>query len=58
MTLKEAMAQLASLGDEKRRVHNTKAGAHPHTRWTMNAALAQIGIHHHRLRRRAVAIGE
>jgi 3-methyladenine DNA glycosylase AlkD len=34
------------------------ADAPPETQWTMNAALAAIGIHHAKLRKRAIAIGE
>ena len=47
MTLKEALAQLKSLGDEKTRA----------LQWTMNSCLAGIGIHFPNLRKRAVAIG-
>lgn len=32
--------------------------APPETQWTMNAVLAAIGIHHSKLRNRAIAIGE
>jgi 3-methyladenine DNA glycosylase AlkD len=32
--------------------------ADPATQWTMNSALAEIGIHNPKLRKRAVAIGE
>lgn len=32
--------------------------AHPHTQWTMNSTLAQIGIANATLRKRAIAIGE
>lgn len=34
------------------------AGAPAATQWTMNACLAGIGIHHPKLRKRALAIGE
>ena len=32
--------------------------AMPEVQWTMNNALAAIGIHHAKLRQRAIAIGE
>ncbi len=34
------------------------ADALPETQWTMNGVLAAIGIHHVKLRKRAIAIGE
>jgi 3-methyladenine DNA glycosylase AlkD len=40
------------------RVEAELAGADPAVQWTMNAALAEIGIHFPKLRKRAVAIGE
>lgn len=40
------------------RIESEMGRAHPHTQWTMNAALAQIGIHHPSHRKRALAIGE
>lgn len=40
------------------RIEAEMADAPPETQWTMNAALANIGIHHARLRERAIAIGE
>ena len=32
--------------------------ADPDAQWTMNMALVEIGIHHPKLRKRAIAIGE
>lgn len=46
---------LAALLD---RIESELAKADPMAQWTMNAALAEIGIHHPRLRKRALAIGE
>lgn len=40
------------------RIGKEMGKAHPAARWTMNAALAAIGIHHPALRERAVAVGE
>ncbi len=40
------------------RIESEMGNAHPDTQWTMNAALAQIGIHHPKHRKRALAIGE
>ncbi|HEX5624429.1 MAG TPA: hypothetical protein VFX48_00315, partial [Saprospiraceae bacterium] len=40
------------------RIEMEMPGAPPETQWTMNAALAQIGIHHPELRKRALEIGE
>lgn len=40
------------------RLEREMAGAPPETQWTMNAALANIGIHDAGLRKRAIAIGE
>ncbi len=40
------------------RIEAELADARPETQWTMNAALAAIGIHHAKLRKRAIAIGE
>jgi 3-methyladenine DNA glycosylase AlkD len=40
------------------RIESEMAGAPAETQWTMNAALAEIGIHHARHRKRAIAIGE
>jgi 3-methyladenine DNA glycosylase AlkD len=44
MTLEKALEQLESLGNERMRAHNS--------------ALAEIGIHFPKLRKRALAIGE
>src|SRR6187431_3135434 len=41
-----------------KRVETEMAGAPPATQWTMNSCLAGIGIHHPKLRARALAIGE
>ncbi len=40
------------------RIEREMASAPPETQWTMNAVLANIGIHDARLRKRAIAIGE
>jgi 3-methyladenine DNA glycosylase AlkD len=40
------------------RIESEMADAPPETQWTMNAALAAIGIHHAKHRKRAIAIGE
>lgn len=40
------------------RIEKEMAGAAPEPKWTMNAALATIGIHHPQHRARALAIGE
>lgn len=40
------------------RIEAELGGADPVVQWTMNAALAEIGIHFPKLRKRAVAIGE
>ena len=40
------------------RIEAELADAQPETQWTMNNALAAIGIHHAKLRKRAIAIGE
>lgn len=40
------------------RVEKEMAGAAPEAQWTMNSALAAIGIHHEKHRKRAIAIGE
>ncbi|MEK6642308.1 MAG: DNA alkylation repair protein [Planctomycetota bacterium] len=40
------------------RIEKEMPKAPPETQWTMNAALANIGIHHAKLRKRAIAIGE
>lgn len=40
------------------RIEKELPKARPEIQWTMNTALAQIGIHHPPLRKRAVAIGE
>lgn len=40
------------------RIESEMAKAKPEVQWTMNACLASIGIHHQKLRKRAVAIGE
>ncbi|HYD00797.1 MAG TPA: DNA alkylation repair protein [Phycisphaerales bacterium] len=40
------------------RIESEMGGAHPHAQWTMNNALAQIGINFPKHRKRAVAIGE
>src|SRR5688572_27831132 len=40
------------------RIEKEMAAAAPEVRWTMNMCLAEIGIHHPKLRKRAIAIGE
>lgn len=40
------------------RIESEMAAAHPWTQWTMNFALAYIGIHHPSYRERALDIGE
>jgi len=40
------------------RIESEMADAPPEAQWTMNAALAAIGIHHAKHRKRAIAIGE
>ena len=40
------------------RIEKTMPGAPPQTQWTMNIALAYIGIHHPQHRARALSIGE
>jgi len=40
------------------RIETELADADPVVQWTMNGALAEIGIHEPKLRRRALAIGE
>lgn len=40
------------------RIESEMADAPPETQWTMNAALAAIGIHFPKHRKRAIAIGE
>lgn len=40
------------------RIEAEMAGAHPLPKWTMNYALANLGIHHPEHRERALAIGE
>ena len=40
------------------RIESEMADAPPEAQWTMNAALAGIGIHHAKHRKRAMAIGE
>jgi 3-methyladenine DNA glycosylase AlkD len=40
------------------RIEKEMGAADPAAQWTMNACLATIGIHHPKLRKRAVAIGE
>jgi 3-methyladenine DNA glycosylase AlkD len=40
------------------RIESEMAAAPPETQWTMNTALAAVGIHHAKLRKRAIAIGE
>ena len=52
MTLNETLKQLKALGNEKMRALNRKV------QWTMNSALAEIGIHFPKHRKRAIAIGE
>jgi len=40
------------------RIESEMADAAPEVQWTMNGALAEIGIHFPKLRKRAIAIGE
>ena len=40
------------------RIESEMADADPAVQWTMNSALAEIGIHFPKLRKRAIAIGE
>ena len=40
------------------RIESEMANAAPEVQWTMNGALAEIGIHFPKLRKRAIAIGE
>jgi len=40
------------------RIESEMADADPEVQWTMNSALAEIGIHFPKLRQRAIAIGE
>jgi len=40
------------------RIESEMADAAPEVQWTMNSALAEIGIHFAKLRKRAIAIGE
>ena len=40
------------------RIESEMGGAAPEVQWTMNSCLAGIGIHHPKLRKRAIAIGE
>ena len=40
------------------RIESEMGNAAPEVQWTMNGALAEIGIHFHKLRKRALAIGE
>ena len=40
------------------RIESEMADADPEVQWTMNSALAEIGIHFPKLRKRAIAIGE
>lgn len=40
------------------RIEKEIGAAAPEVRWTMNMCLAEIGIHHPKLRKRALAIGE
>lgn len=40
------------------RIESELAKADPLVQWTMNTTLAEIGIHHPKLRKRAMAIGE
>ena len=40
------------------RIEREMAKADPAQQWTMNVCLANIGIHHEKLRKRALAIGE
>ncbi len=40
------------------RIESEMAKADPTVQWTMNSTLAAVGIHHAKLRKRAIAIGE
>lgn len=40
------------------RIESEMADADPVVQWTMNTTLANLGIHHAKLRKRAIAIGE
>jgi 3-methyladenine DNA glycosylase AlkD len=40
------------------RIESEMGGAPPEVQWTMNSALAGIGIHFPKLRKRAIALGE
>lgn len=40
------------------RIESEMGDADPVVQWTMNSTLAEIGIHHPKLRKRAIAIGE
>ncbi|MGH9383371.1 MAG: DNA alkylation repair protein [Vicinamibacterales bacterium] len=40
------------------RIESELADADPVVQWTMNSALAEIGIHFSKLRKRAIGIGE
>ena len=40
------------------RIESEMPDAAPEVQWTMNACLANIGIHHPKLRKRAIALGE
>lgn len=40
------------------RIESDMGGAVPEVQWTMNTCLAEIGIHHAKHRKRAIAIGE
>jgi 3-methyladenine DNA glycosylase AlkD len=40
------------------RIESEMGNADPVVQWTMNSALAEIGIHFPKLRKRAIAIGE
>lgn len=51
-------AEGLDLPDLLDRIEREMPDARPETQWTMNAALAAIGIHHAKLRKRALAIGE
>lgn len=51
-------AEGLNLPDLLDRIESEMADAPPETQWTMNAALAETGIHHAKLRKRAIAIGE
>jgi 3-methyladenine DNA glycosylase AlkD len=47
-----------NLGAILDRIESEMAKAAPEVQWTMNTALAQIGIHHPKYRHRAIGIGE